>query len=864
MAATTEQFVQAVTTLQQAMNLVLQLAIQKFNEGAAPPPPPAPTPTPSPSPTPAPTPTPSPPSPTPPAPSPGFDPTVANTKLADEGSIVGPYNTGIIVALGRQASNAPFSQINLASGQAFTCHPSWFPVDPEPGAIKVCYSLGPIPSSTPTPTPPAPSPGPQPLPAGTDLATEGNSFTVDVATIVAFGDKPTGRYSLAAIPAGVSTVCALIPIWGASDADDPAFLTGKTCWSTGTAAAPAPAPPPASGSGTALAGDIVDANGVVVASARDAMVAAVGTETWVNYLRGPAATNTNGGTKFFATPLTKWPDGYGESQVYYNYGPWMNIQGGGPFSTVQGDFIGVGTGGSDGVVPVQTAGYGNNVAELVPQKQWQRGYPDRHPNMDWYRANNILPTTGLFRTVFVTSGDDVVEDNGPSRVVGLQTANGQQWIVGLGSNTAANKAWVRLPDNKVMMAGAMSTQSEFLVVTVFDTTTKRNQICVIACAGVADGHSWTETALIGENWWNEWRHAYPLIFNKGNISFMKILGYLDMPTDMALATHIVTCTGEHPWEELKLSNEEAQGGGRNIGYYSSPIIDHLDDLRGRFSSAFARGAAVVAASLSDGDVFVYDFKPLISWALDKYLGADPSQATRDKLGLGDTQWPQTLTNSGVQIPLVKRIKTGGKIGDIRLTASNPSPVSGVYQALLAIGLRDQGKIMVYGMGDYVPGTARNKQGIPSQIAKISELSGLGPISNMAPVWGYKQTAGGAINGNTAWHFVSRGSRQVGTVVCNRDGTGLRIVKLYVPHKDQCLDPVAVVDKANYANESNAQDICDFLGQAICSFRTDALVPGGWPTLGRVEITPTNGIYVQFEGKMGLTVKPWDGCGANVP
>ena len=46
---------------------------------------------------------------------------------------------------------------------------------------------------------------------------------------------------------------------------------------------------------------------------------------------------------------------------------------------------------------------------------------------------------------------------------------------------------MKLPANKVPTAIAMTTQSEFALVTVWDTDARKGQVAVIALAGLCDG-----------------------------------------------------------------------------------------------------------------------------------------------------------------------------------------------------------------------------------------------------------------------------------------------------------------------------------------------------------------------------------------
>lgn len=609
------------------------------------------------------------------------------------------------------------------------------------------------------------------------------------------------------------------------------------------APAPTPAPAPAP---VASAGDIVDSKGAVIPAARLALVKAAGTEAWVDYVRGPqadAATQAKG-FAIPATPITKpFPANQGESKVQGNYGTWQTDPG--LYSTAQADVIGVPvTTDSSGTVTVQESGYSHGVAELIPQGRWQNGYGLTHDNIVQYRKEGTLPATGKLYPTFVTTNDDLVEDNGPSRLIGFASKQ----VVGAGGNTAMNKCRGALPGNRMALAGSMTGSGELLCVPCFNFDTGNVELAIAFCAGRADGVAWTEGQRAGYDWWQEWNLTYPGMPNRGNTVFVKFVHFQKL--DLALPTSVQCSTGMHPWKLMTFN-------GRPFMYDSTPITDHLADLRdgGPRAGGIARGGACVVGSPSDGKFAVLDLYPIFEYIWQSYLGANPQKATPDKLGLSDAQWPPVGLDGIAPLP-VQYFTPGGRVQDLRLT-----PTSGMLYVASNTG--DVGAVQCWDLSSFQPSATKKGLGNFSTVKKVGELGGLPFLSHMALVTGYKATIDDPQN--LAVHITSRKFRALGTVNASADFKTLKLVQpMYTPLKSQVLDPVAQGDYPNYANASNAQIVLDFKGQKLAAFRTDLMdLQPGFPD--QPKPATVNGVRVVFEGSIAIPdVMPWDIAQANVP
>ncbi|OUM01290.1 hypothetical protein A8M77_17355 [Variovorax sp. JS1663] len=586
------------------------------------------------------------------------------------------------------------------------------------------------------------------------------------------------------------------------------------------------------------------------------MYAAAGTDGWIDYTRGKAATDA-GGVKLYERPHFTIQKGgtqnAGQIGSIYEHGSATGSDGG-AYSTSQTDVVTFGATSGSGVVSLQTSGYTNNTGQLKPQPQWQRGFQVEHANFSSYRSSGVLPA-GNVKPMFVASSNDISSENGTSRLIG--TADGT--IFGVGSNTAANKVSVKLAPGKLPVAGAMTNKAEFLFVPVWDKATRKGQVAVIITAGTAEGVPWTDTNL-AYRWWEEWREAYPGLPNQGNTSFLKVLGYVDIP-GMSAPTSVAVNTGMHPWQMLGAD-------ARAIGYANSPVKDHYLELRdgGVNGGRIARGGLLAVGSKSEKKVVYFDLKPLFAWVYDSYYGANHTRGERANLGLGDSQWPQTMALSGVTLPVVKTVAFADQVAAIKFTGTRPAPQTPgePFNWVVTNSAAGQGTVHVMGVGGCLPGTANNKSCAAGDISARSTVAGLPYVSSIATMLGMKRT--GNVDLNSGFWFVGRPGRDVGFVRLNSSGAGGVIGLQYKTSIEQCADPVGLADIDNYSNQSNAQLLMCYNDKKVATYRTDTLFHNGsWTAWAQsTSVQGTSGVPVEYYGSYPTSGKPVHALTANVP
>lgn len=753
----------------------------------------------------------------------------------------------------------------------YQCGNVSFGNDPAMYVAKSCVSKG-------------AAPAPVSVNGWTKVASEGQDFTLAASTTVrygfgtmwstktltgaqfcsnaVFGGDPAFGYPkscetqdvTAPIPAKPAPVPAPVPTPTPAPVPTPAPGT-----STGGATGGTTAPP--TDVGVPVAGDIVNTDGTVNAASWDAMYAAAGTDTWIEYTRGKASTAI-GGVKLYERPHIKVPDDArnpGQTRAVYEHGGYT-YDDGGFYSTSQGDVVTFGDTNGSGVVSLQTSGYTNNTGQLKPQPQWQVGYNIDHKNFPGYRASGVLPA-GNVKPMFVASSNDISSENGTSRLVG--TVDGT--IFGVGSNTAANSVSVKLAPGKLPVAAAMTNKAEFVFVPVWDKATRKGQVAVVITCGMPDNSRWTD-AINNEDWWNEWRECYPGLPNQGNTAFLKVLAYVDIP-GMSAPTSVAVNTGMHPWEALS-PGFQSQNGGNGIFFAMSPIQDHYTQMRdgGQYGGKIARGGLLSVASKSEKKVVYFDLAPLMAWVYDSYYGANHTRGERKNLGLGDAQWPQTMAISGVTLPVVKTQTFANQVAAVKFTGTRPSIYSQgePFSWVVTNSEAGVGSVHTFAVGGCVPGVNNTRTCQSSNIVEKSSMTGLPYVSSIATMLGMKQT--GNVDLNTGFWFVGRPGRDVGYVRMSNDGTSGVIGLQYKTNIDQCADPVGLADIDNYSNEANAQLLMCYNDRKVATYRTDILHSNGsWS--GWAQNTPvigTSGVLVEYYGAFPTSGKPVHALTANVP
>ena len=236
---------------------------------------------------------------------------------------------------------------------------------------------------------------------------------------------------------------------------------------------------------------------------------------------------------------------------------------GGPYSSNPGlystnqahvGFVADNTAQRVGVGDLTISAIDRNTFTQVPRLPWQNAAAwDGSGGRDTYNAS-------VYKKNRQTTGEPVAVTRCGGRAGYLRGRTGgfpERPDRHRGSNTANNQARSNCRPTRFPTGIASTNNSEYALVTVWDTTALKGQVAVISMAGLCNGcDPYNSTAWY--DWWQEWNGVYPGLPNTGNTAFMKILGYIDLP-GMNAPTEIAVTTG---FDQFKTVLGNGQGMGR--------------------------------------------------------------------------------------------------------------------------------------------------------------------------------------------------------------------------------------------------------------------------------------------------------------
>jgi len=431
-------------------------------------------------------------------------------------------------------------------------------------------------------------------------------------------------------------------------------------------------------------------------------------------------------------------------------------------------------------------------------------------------------------------------------------------IATAGSNTAANKTSVQLAANKVPTAIAMTNDSEFALVTVWDTVALKGQVAVIALAGLCDncspylpsgGSANGITYSAYYDWWHEWMAPYPGLPNMGNIAFMKILGYVDLP-GMTAPTEVAVTTGLDQFQTMLV-------GGNFMGQSNSPLTSNWQNFTssGANYGKYAKGGVAVVISKSEQKVAFIDLKPLFSYVNGVYFSSNVSATSN--LGQADNQWPYSFAQQPSQTPtVIKTVSLSGRPTAVKATVSGSTPRAWVAT--------QDGTLHIYSLGGYAPGGAVASPAA-SAIAEVGSVANVGrnPTSIALSKGEPDNSSVDPVNQQVI--VASRGDRKLSWVRLSSGGNGGSIVRTL--QDTRLIDPIAVEDSDNFANASYVLSVADNSAKALRNYRYGSIVfadGGACPAPGGCPVIPTNGITQEYGGSLSLPGTPFQVTTANVP
>ena len=607
---------------------------------------------------------------------------------------------------------------------------------------------------------------------------------------------------------------------------------------------------PVAGASAPAPDDIVDGALHIIPARYTAMASQFGKDAGIAYRYGPDAISS--GSANTGPALHKRTDNKLTAPAP-DYPFWWQVgqpsREPGSYSSNQGSiaFVADDPAQRVGVADIQVSNYMHGVFAQSPQLSWTRATAP---------GGGIGSVTVMdYRAQGLVRGDPVAVGRctGKPGFCAEGLVAFQNGVIGtIGSNTAHNRATVKLPANKVPTGIAMTNNSEFALVTVWDTQALKGQVAVIALAGLCDGCD-PQDPTRWYNYWEEWMGVYPGLPNMGDIAFMKILGYVDLP-GMAAPTEIAVTTGMDQFRSLYQGGSTA---GQFVGRANSPLTSNWRNFArgGAQEYNYAKGGVAVVISKSEQKAAFIDLKPLFSYFNGVYFSPNVSQTTR--FGQAANQWPFTFDVQDAQKPTVlKTVSLGARPTAVKTTIYGPTP-----RAWIAT---QDGTLHIFSLDGFAPGDGWKKGASPSvsNIAEVGRVTGIGrnPTA-LATSKGEPSDISGEPN-NMQVIVASRGDNRISWVRFAPNGNSGKIVRT-IRHQEM-KDLIAVEDADNFSNTGFVLSALDYAGKAVRNYRYGPVIFSDGGACPGPKGCPINGTVAEYGGAMALPGKPFQMNSANVP
>jgi hypothetical protein len=506
-----------------------------------------------------------------------------------------------------------------------------------------------------------------------------------------------------------------------------------------------------------------------------------------------------------------------------------------------------------GVTDLQVSGYQYNTFAQTPQLSWASG------GAAAYKIDSL--NVAAYKAAGIVSGDPVAMGRcgGRTGFCSQSVVVYQNGVIGTsGSNTANNRATAKLPANKVPTGIAITNNNEFALVTVWDTTALKGQVAVVAMAGLcndcdpynASAHTTNGVSYPAYyDYWHEWGAPYPGLMNVGDIAFMKILGYVDLP-GITAPTEIAVTTGMDQWQTMfpngifvgwdtpltsQTNRQSFLSGGSNYGKYS-------------------KGGVAVVISKSEQKAAFIDLKPLFSYVNSVYFAGD--QATFNNrmasLGQADNQWPYTFTQQPSQVPtVVKTVSLGQRPTAVKASAF------GASRAWIAT---QDGTLHIYSLDGYANGGSAPAPAAGA-LVEVGTVTGIG--RNPTSIADSKGEPSGSTQPQVLVN--SRTDRKVSWVRFATNANSGSIVRTL--QDTRLADPIAVEDADNFATLGYVVSVADHAGKALRNYRYGPVVFAdgkACATTTSCPVVATGSVAIEYGGAMAFEGKPFQVKTANVP
>ncbi|OUL98971.1 hypothetical protein A8M77_28975 [Variovorax sp. JS1663] len=540
--------------------------------------------------------------------------------------------------------------------------------------------------------------------------------------------------------------------------------------------------------------------------------------------------------------------------------------------------IGVPTGAQsveNSVVWLQNSATDRRTFQQRPQVLWQqrRLLPT---SIDDYLAQGVLAKNDPADLPVAEHRGENAADSPATRLSLVATQGSPTKAAKLytvGTLTAQNRASTAFKVGFVPTAIAVTGGGEFALVSGWDVPNTRGQVAVVSLGSAPQG--W-QPGQARYDWWHGWMdNMKPGFVDQGNYVFMKVIGYVDLPSDMKAPTGIAATTGIHPYTTML--KYDAAGHISAFQFLDSPMAANRAKMLpgGEDYERYAKGGVAVVVSKSEKRAAFIDLGPLFKYTNDMYLGSAASNLETQNVGQAATQWPYPLTATSAP-QVVKTMTLASRPTAVWTTATRSYWSKDERQRIEAYPFwkddpqysragiaTDAGDVLLYSLGRYAAGHKPTSP-VPADIQQVGAVTGVGSnITHLAAAKGYTGV-GDPINDLIL--FTDRANRRWGWVRIVNTGDTQATGSVIRTMEDSRVDPIMVTNADDYSTQGRVLSVADYAGASISNYRFgDVIYPdassgfctqaGACPTL-----TP-NG---EFAGRLALPFKPIAVHSSNVP
>ena len=435
---------------------------------------------------------------------------------------------------------------------------------------------------------------------------------------------------------------------------------------------------------------------------------------------------------------------------------------------------------SDGVDWLQYMSYGFSVLQYRPVPSWTWGARARAP---FFTDKDALAAHGgpFSQPVAVgrSPGDDKSEND-----QGAVIAFADGALRCLGTNTGYCTFSGALPASKVPVAIAATSDSEFTLYLVWNTSTRTAELGVMAMQS---------NAALG----TPGGAKLPGFQQGGNFRAGKLLGFIPLP-DVVVPTSLAanSTRGGGGWHDV---GGKQQSAG-NLDLSDEPTRQLFLPGGANFQKHGLSGLAMVGSKVERKVTFV-DLQPLFDFYNAHYFGSRADfDATQATLGDAPDQWPPTFDVAPASRPVVV---TTVSLDDMPTAVYagwlNPTRKTQPVQALVATM---NGKLHQFAVGGLLDATA-------ASAADVKEVGAIDIGRNATCIVQSKHDSYDSALTDVV--IASRGDRDI-EFVSYADGSGKLGLRLSDARMD---DPISVYDSTR---SKYIVTVADYTGRRVLSYR----------------------------------------------